>query len=239
MSQIDRRALLQRTLLLAGATLTPAFSLEALAQATAAAPRLLDARRFALLSAVAETMVPKTDTAGALEADVPARFDSLLRVWASPKRRDELIAALDKIDTLARDKDKRGFAALPPAMRHTLLAAHDAEALKPPAAPQAATPAVNPPPTVQDPNYGRPRQSPPPTREGEETKQAGESIAVMSGPPVTDPAYSKLKELIVTLYYISEPALTQELTYEHSPGEWQPSIPVTAQTRPSGGIAPV
>jgi gluconate 2-dehydrogenase gamma chain len=37
------------------------------------------------------------------------------------------------------------------------------------------------------------------------------------------------------LYYYSEPALTHELAYEHSPGEWLPSIPVTPETRPWGG----
>jgi hypothetical protein len=58
-------------------------------------------------------------------------------------------------------------------------------------------------------------------------------------PRVTDPGYNRVKELIVVLYYISEVALTQELTYEHAPGEWQPSIPVTPATRQSGGIAPI
>jgi gluconate 2-dehydrogenase gamma chain len=239
MSLIDRRSLLQRALLLAGATLAPSFTVEALAQATQEAPRLLDSNRFALLSAVADTIVPKTDTAGAIEADVPANFDALLRVWASPQRRTDLIGALDRIDRLAREQEKQGFASLSPEKRYTLLAAHDAEALKPPSAPKAATPAINPPPTVQDPNYGRAKEMPPQTKEGESTKQAGESIAVMAGPPVTDPAYSKLKELIVTLYYVSEQGLTQELEYDHTPGEWKPSIPVTPETRPSGGIGPI
>ena len=52
---------------------------------------------------------------------------------------------------------------------------------------------------------------------------------------VADPAYAGLKELIVILYYLSEPALTHELSYLQTPGEWQPSIPVTPQTRPAGG----
>ena len=46
-----------------------------------------------------------------------------------------------------------------------------------------------------------------------------------------DPTYRKFKNLILSLYYISEPGATQELRYEHAPGAWEPSIPVTADTR--------
>ena len=81
---IDRRGLLQRAFLLAGATLTPGFSIEALAADAANAPRFLDARRIELLMAVADTIIPQTDTPGAVDAGVPALFDGLLRNWASP-----------------------------------------------------------------------------------------------------------------------------------------------------------
>lgn len=235
---MDRRSLLQRALLLAGAALAPGLTVEALAQEAAEAPQLLDAPRFALLAAVADTIVPRTDTPGAVDVGVPKAVDGLLRLWASPERRAELIGALDTIDKLAVDQDKQGFARLTPARRHAVLSAYDAAALKPLAAPLGAG-AV--PPTPTDPNYGRAKQEPPQT-DGEavgETKQEGESIATMRGPPVADPAYQKLKELIVVSYYISEPALTQELRYEHAPGEWRPSIPVTAETRPWGGLGPV
>ena len=38
---------------------------------------------------------------------------------------------------------------------------------------------------------------------------------------------------------LSEPGMTQELAYEHAPGAWQPSIPVTPETRPAGGLGPI
>lgn len=50
-----------------------------------------------------------------------------------------------------------------------------------------------------------------------------------------DTAYGQLKELVVVLYYSSKTGLTKELPYEHAPGKWQPSIPVTKDTRPFGG----
>lgn len=237
MTLIGRRSLLQRAFLLAGATLAPGFTAEALAQAAAQAPQLLDATRFALLSAVSDTIVPRTDTAGALDAGVPKSVDALLRNWATPAHRAKLIAALDAIDKRALAEDKKPFAQLTPARRLALLTVHDAAALKPPAEAPAAA-AANPMPkaaTVADPNYGKIKQEPVQA----ETKQAGESLSVMAGPPVTDPDYAKLKELIVTLYYISEPALTQELAYEHAPGAWQPSVPITPETRPAGGMGPI
>ena len=53
--------------------------------------------------------------------------------------------------------------------------------------------------------------------------------------PTGDPGYAKLKELVITLYYLSEVGSTVELRYEHSPGAWEPSIPVTPETRAYGG----
>jgi gluconate 2-dehydrogenase gamma chain len=219
MSPVDRRSLLQRALFLVGGALAPGVSLPALAAGTDAAARLLDARRFELLSAVAETMVPRTDTPGAIEAGVPARFDGLLRNWASPERRRELIDALDAIDGKARQAEQSGFAKLTPGKRQALLAAHDASALK---APPAAPPEAGPLPSVADPMAG---EAPKLTN------------ALMAGGPVTDPAYAKLKELIVVLYYYSETALTHELPYDHTPGEWVPSMPIGPTTRSSGGAS--
>lgn len=50
-----------------------------------------------------------------------------------------------------------------------------------------------------------------------------------------DPEYGRFKDLVVSLYYMSQPAMTQELVYTHVPGRWDPSIPVTPDTRPWGG----
>lgn len=44
---------------------------------------------------------------------------------------------------------------------------------------------------------------------------------------VWDPAYVKFKELVLTLYYLSEPGATQELRYELIPGKWEPWIEIS------------
>jgi gluconate 2-dehydrogenase gamma chain len=46
-----------------------------------------------------------------------------------------------------------------------------------------------------------------------------------------DPVYRRFKELVLTLYYLSQPGATGELRYEHTPGKWEPSIEVGPDTR--------
>lgn len=197
---MDRRGLLQRLLLLAGTTAVAGIGGPGLLHA-AEGPAFFSTDDFALVSAVADTIIPRTDTPGAIDARVPAAFDALLAGWASPQRRDQLLQALRAIDARARQEAGPGFAQLSPDRRKRLLTVHDAEAL-----------AI--------------ARVPPPAPQG--------TVAPLPAPGPMDPAYADLKELIVILYYLSEPALTHELTYVHAPGEWQPSIPVTPRTRPYG-----
>ncbi|KPF93673.1 hypothetical protein IP81_02915 [Novosphingobium sp. AAP83] len=198
---IDRRTLIERALMLVGAgAAASTFSVSALAAAATRTKPYLDSSTFALLTAVADTIVPRTDTAGAIDAKVPASIDALLVNWASGERRYQITEALAEIDSLARTALGKGFAQLSATERLALLKGHDAAALKTTAS------------------------------------QAPRSIKnLMAGPAFVNPGYGKLKELIVLLYYVSEPALTQELSYIHAPGEWQPSIPVTSETRPAAG----
>jgi len=207
---MDRRTLLGRALALAGVAALPGGA-EALAAAVQGGKRQLEPARYALLGAVADTIVPTTTTPGAVAAGVPAVVDALLGDWASPPRRAELIGALDTIDGLARAKYQRGFVALTPAERTEVLTPYDVQALKPP-----------PPPV--DPLTGKPKQD------------TSQSLMDRMSPRYADPGYGKLKELIVVGFYYSETALTHDLAYEHAPGEWQPSIPITPSTRPWGGV---
>lgn len=195
----DRRTMLQRVFVLLGVAST-ATSVPALAKVAKAAKPSLAAPLFNVLSAVADTLIPRTDTAGAVDARVPALLDGLLVNWASPQRRSEMTEALTKVDRIALAKEGKGFAALTPAQRTVLLKAHETEAMK----------------VIVRPGDGGIK-------------------SMLSGPNYADPGYGKIKELIVLLYYLSEPALTQELTYVHAPGKWKPSIPVTPATRPAAG----
>lgn len=184
---VDRRTLLARALLLVGASVT-GVPFEAL---SAAETDLLNEGHRNILIAAADTMLPQTDTPGALEVGVPTLFEGLLANWAAPATVAAMADVLDRLAALGG-----GFAALAPDRRKIALQAFDAAALSPSDAPRT------------DP----------------------------FGPPAaTDPAYQRFKELVLTLYYLSQPALTQELAYTHVPGRWEPSVPVTPATRPQGG----
>jgi len=190
---VDRRALLRSALLLAGASAV-LDSVAAIGQAAADSPLRYDAADMALLSAVADRILPRCDTVGALDVGVPALFEGLMANWASPATRTAMAGVLAAINALA--PAGRPFASLPQDRQVALLTAHDAAALAPSTGPRASP---------------------------------------FGPPPAADPAYQTFKQLVLTLFYLSEPALTQELAYTHVPGRWDPSVPVTPATRPEGG----
>lgn len=128
---MDRRALMGHALLLAGATAAAGFSEDALARAARKPRRLLGRSAFALLSAFADTIIPVTDTPGALAANVPALVDAMLANWAAPATRDEVIAALGRMDAAATAQKGKAFAALTAAERTAFLTDYDRTALKP------------------------------------------------------------------------------------------------------------
>jgi Gluconate 2-dehydrogenase subunit 3 len=142
---MDRREMIARFALLLGATALPAQAF--------AAPKA----RFALLSAVVDTILPATDTPGAVAAGVPARLDGMLRDWASAETRTSVVGALGRIDASAKAAKQIGFTALSSADRTALLTAYDLAALK------SVPPPSNPPPGnpyapsffVVDPGYLR------------------------------------------------------------------------------------
>lgn len=125
--EMDRRALLQRVALLLGATAIPADAL--LAAKAGKTKRYLNASRLKLLTAFADTIVPATDTPGALAAGVPAKLDGMLAIWASAESGKSIVEALDRIDAAATASKKMGFAALSPPDRDTVLRPHDKAAL--------------------------------------------------------------------------------------------------------------
>ncbi|MEY2926412.1 MAG: hypothetical protein RL367_889 [Pseudomonadota bacterium] len=177
MLTLDRRHVLEGVAALIGLAALP---IEAMAAAKGKT-HFLDKPTAALVTAVADTLIPRTDTPGAVQVGVPVRFDALMRDWASPAHRTEHLAVLAAIDSSAKAKTGRPFALLAPAARKSVLGAYDAAHL------------------------------------------------------ASDATYARLKALLVSLYYLSEAGATVELRYEHAPGAWIASIPLTPQTRAWAG----
>lgn len=202
---LQRRTLMAHIGLLLGSAAIPAEAFAApkkKAKGKAAAKKFFSPSQMALVTALADTFIPTTDTPGAVATKAPQLLDSLMINWASAATKAQILGALPGIEKMALDADKKPFAALTPARRKELLIPYDKAALKP-----------------------VPRKE----------KLTG-LAAMMAGPAFADPGYGKLKDLIITLYYTSEVAMTQEVVYEHVPGPFVPSLKITPQTRPFAGV---
>jgi hypothetical protein len=173
-AELHRRELLRRAVYIAGgAAAVAAFgNCEAWAANALAAAPYFSADRMALLSAIADTMIPATDTAGAVGAGAPAFVDSMMANWASENTRAAVESTLQMIDVAAISAYGIGFANLGATNRHSVLVPYDANAIR-----------------------------------------------------TSDPGYIRLKELILTGYYLSEFGSTKELRYIHAPGAWRADIP--------------
>lgn len=122
---MDRRALMQRTMALLGATALAGCDFLPGSKTSAS----LGPDQAKLLGVFADTLIPATDTPGALGAGVPKTVAQMYSDWASDKTRAELSGALDRIDAAARKARGKGFAELSPADRQAFLAEHDKAAL--------------------------------------------------------------------------------------------------------------
>lgn len=150
--QTDRRSLLEHLALLLGVAVLPASALAAPKRRT---QRFLATSPYALLSAVADTLIPVTDTPGALAAQVPQKLDAMLGNWASLKTKEDISSALAAIEQATQVADRSGFAALSPDRRKVVLVEHDKAALR--AVPRreklSGLAALMAAPSVADPGY--------------------------------------------------------------------------------------
>jgi len=92
---MNRRALLLGAVFLAGgAAALTRFTRQS--SAGAAVGPVFSPDQFALLEQVADTMIPATDTPGALDAGVPAFLRDMLANWGSHESHAQILAVLDK-----------------------------------------------------------------------------------------------------------------------------------------------
>jgi hypothetical protein len=96
--------------------------------ASRAAPELLSRDELALTGVLAELIIPRTDTPGALAVNAHHTVDHLLKVCTPVPAQAAFRAGLARIDTVAREQHGKPFTALPPARQTALLHAIDAGA---------------------------------------------------------------------------------------------------------------
>jgi hypothetical protein len=83
--------------------------------------RALSRARMALVIALADTILPRTDTPGAVDVGAPEFVDLLLAEWYPDDERRELVTGLDALDARCREAQGASFADLPPAQRTAFL----------------------------------------------------------------------------------------------------------------------
>lgn len=95
-----RRVIKNLVLTVGGSSLLSAcggrVTLETLAPGTR--PRFYGPREMAVLSRVSDLVIPRTETPGALDVEVPAILDRLMAEWADAETRAEHRTALSELD---------------------------------------------------------------------------------------------------------------------------------------------
>jgi gluconate 2-dehydrogenase gamma chain len=119
---MNRREALKHTAFLLGVSLSPSAVSSALAQLSrdpSAGPVHLTAPRFAAAAALAERLLPRTDTPGAADAGVPGFFDVSYGTFMNEAERTVVERGLDQLNAAG----PQGYAALPPQRQDELIRA--------------------------------------------------------------------------------------------------------------------
>ena len=133
LADLDRRSIIRSAVLAIGAAGASFPGWSAVEAAVRGKVRFYAPAQFAVLDAVAETIMPRTDTPGARDALVPARFDALMLHWASARTKADFGRVLDEIEVAARQNDPAGIVKLPPAQQLEVVAAYDRAKMADPA----------------------------------------------------------------------------------------------------------
>ncbi len=123
--------------LLSSTAAISAFPLEALAllesathQAGHSRRRAMDEQQDATVTAIAELIIPETDTPGAKGAKVNDFIDLLLAEWYEPAETRQFLDGVNGVDVESRKLFAKNFAECTPAQQAQLMTRWDAEAME-------------------------------------------------------------------------------------------------------------
>lgn len=124
--KLNRRALLAGAVfLLGGAAALTRFSRKSDEKGEAGSAAL-SAEQISLLEQVSDTMIPATDTPGAIGAGVPVFIREMLAQWGSAATRADITNVLEAIEKLAWSRFGMAFLEMPPERRLVVLQEFDA-----------------------------------------------------------------------------------------------------------------
>lgn len=125
-SLLSRREAIRRATLLVGAALTPSLlagALRAQAAPPGAPARVLTPAQLETVTAIADRILPRTDTPGASDVGVPAFIDLMLADYLTVEERTVFVTGLAQLDNTCRTRHGAGFAQLTPARQDEQLLA--------------------------------------------------------------------------------------------------------------------
>jgi hypothetical protein len=122
---MTRREAIRRTTLMLGVAITPSLLTGVMqaqpATASAGTPRFLTARQFETASAIAERIIPQTDTPGARDEGVPAFIDLMYGQYMTEEEKSVFAAGLADVHGSSMAMGQRGFSQLTAAQQDGLL----------------------------------------------------------------------------------------------------------------------
>jgi gluconate 2-dehydrogenase gamma chain len=174
-----------------------------------------------MVVAIAEAIIPETETPGARAAQVDQFVDTLLTDHFAPAEKDRFLSGLTRVDARARRTHQKAFAELTAPEQTAIVAELDRLAFREEVLAK-----------------GGPEGAPRSPRAQESDVQVGQGVggtpaeAVMPPPDAADVGpqsfFRMMKELAVVGYYTSEVGQTQELRV--NPMKPYRDIPYTAGT---------
>lgn len=146
---IDRRELIERAAAMLGGTISAGAALGVLSGcvATPEAPipegqagKFLTADEARNVTILAEQILPRTDTPGAIDAGVPAFIDRMLADYYQAPQQQILRAGLARVESDSRSQHGKTFAALTSDQQIALMTVYDREAYEQSRDDSASTP---------------------------------------------------------------------------------------------------
>jgi hypothetical protein len=122
---LTRREAIKRAALMLGVAITPSLLTGVMQAQTAPAAGskavYLTAQQSELAGAIAERILPRTDTPGALDVGVPAFIDLMYGKFMSAAEKTALVAGLAGVDASARKANQQAFTTLSAAQQDGVL----------------------------------------------------------------------------------------------------------------------
>jgi len=132
---IDRREALRKTAMLMGAAVSVS-ALSGILAGCKASPELtykpdfFNEEQAGIISELAETIIPKTDTPGAKDAGVPGFIDKILKQCYSKEDQDRFLSGIGEFDKRSKEKHGDSFIYLDKEKQLEFVKAENDEAVK-------------------------------------------------------------------------------------------------------------